>query len=576
VNTTVNGLATSFSTDTDTASLRVNVEPTIVAASTVNANENQIAVIDVNATDPNGDTEGGGLVYSFSANEGGADNGSFLLAADGVITFSGAPDFEASGSADEDNVYEVQVTVTDSGTSGTEPLTATQNIAVTVVNVNEAPSVTAGASATVAENQTGTTIDASSSDPESETDNGGGLAYSLAGADAARFSVDSGTGVLTFASAPNYEVPGDAGGDNVYNVQIVITDSGALTGTTDVAVTVTNVNEAPIMIVGPLNVDEDSTTVNGTQPSASDVDANDGETWTLVAGGAGLFTVDSGTGAVTAVGPFDYETTTSYTLTIKVADTVGASVQADVTVNINDIAEDPVLAAISNPTVAENQTGTTIDASATDPQGDTGLVFSLTGADAGALSIDSSTGVVTFNAAPDFETKTSYSINVVVTDPQGNSDSQAVTITISDVAEGSAATIYSAVDNSHTVYVNGVEVDSGADWGTTSSWSGTLAPGDVVLVNAIDWDAGNGGALLRVEHDGNTYNSGTGNWTVSLTETGTYGPVNVLTFWSEAGGTWGGSPTTGGWTTADSWMWSADQAGHDDIWFKFVVPGGAG
>ena len=38
--------------------------------------------------------------------------------------------------------------------------------------------------------------------------------------------IDSSGGALTFKEAPNYEMPADAGRDNVYNVTVVATDAG--------------------------------------------------------------------------------------------------------------------------------------------------------------------------------------------------------------------------------------------------------------------------------------------------------------------------------------------------------------
>ena len=55
--------------------------------------------------------------------------------------------------------------------------------------------------------------------------------------------------MLWFNEAPDIENPGDADGDNVYHVQVTVTDSGGLTDLQDIAVTVTNVNEAPYLDV---------------------------------------------------------------------------------------------------------------------------------------------------------------------------------------------------------------------------------------------------------------------------------------------------------------------------------------
>ena len=52
--------------------------------------------------------------------------------------------------------------------------------------------------------------------------------------------------------------------------------------------------------------------------SATDEDTNDALTYTIESGNTGsAFAIGSGTGAITVAGPLDYETTSSYTLTIK-------------------------------------------------------------------------------------------------------------------------------------------------------------------------------------------------------------------------------------------------------------------
>src|SRR5262249_57016416 len=76
-----------------------------------------------------------------------------------------------------------------------------------------------------------------------EGDAGATLTYSIVGgADAARFSINASTGVLSFVSAPDAEGPADAGANNVYDVQVQVSD-GANTDTQAIAVTVTNVND---------------------------------------------------------------------------------------------------------------------------------------------------------------------------------------------------------------------------------------------------------------------------------------------------------------------------------------------
>ena len=91
------------------------------------------------AYDPEGETE----TYSLS----GADAGKFSIDADGVLTFAASPDFEARGSADGDNVYEVTVKAasTDSAQDSTEKST-TVDVMVEVTNENELGTVSLSAS----------------------------------------------------------------------------------------------------------------------------------------------------------------------------------------------------------------------------------------------------------------------------------------------------------------------------------------------------------------------------------------------------------------------------------------------
>ncbi len=113
-------------------------------------------------------------------------------------------------------------------------------IAVTINNVNEAPTITSLAAVSVAENTTAVTT-VTGVDPDGPTT----FTYALAGGvDAGLFSINATTGALAFNSAPNFEAPADTGADNVYNVDVSIND-GTTTVTQNMTVTVTNANDAP-------------------------------------------------------------------------------------------------------------------------------------------------------------------------------------------------------------------------------------------------------------------------------------------------------------------------------------------
>ncbi|MEP7005168.1 MAG: FG-GAP-like repeat-containing protein [Sphingomonas bacterium] len=108
---------------------------------------------------------------------------------------------------------------------------------------NHAPVITSGgggATAAISVTENGvavTTVTATDADGDLR-------AYSISGgADAALFRIDSATGVLTFLTAPNFESPGDADRNNIYDV-IVSASDGKGSDTQAIAVRITNLVES--------------------------------------------------------------------------------------------------------------------------------------------------------------------------------------------------------------------------------------------------------------------------------------------------------------------------------------------
>lgn len=98
---------------------------------------------------------------------------------------------------------------------------------------NSPPSFTSAQTASIVENTTGA-YQATASDPD-----GDALTFSIdGGADAGVFSITS-AGALRFNTAPNYSAPTDADRNNVYNVQLRVSD-GRASATLTVNITVTN------------------------------------------------------------------------------------------------------------------------------------------------------------------------------------------------------------------------------------------------------------------------------------------------------------------------------------------------
>jgi Ca2+-binding RTX toxin-like protein len=96
------------------------------------------------------------------------------------------------------------------------------------------------ASVTVSENGTFVTT-VTATDPDANTI----LSYSISGgADAALFDINAVTGALNFKAATNFEAAGDVGTNNIYDVEVQVSD-GTNVDVQALAVSVTNANEAP-------------------------------------------------------------------------------------------------------------------------------------------------------------------------------------------------------------------------------------------------------------------------------------------------------------------------------------------
>ena len=320
-------------------------------------------------------------------------------------------------------------------------------LAVTVTNANEAPVITsngggATASVNVAENSTAVTT-VSADDPDA----GATQTYSIVGgADAAKFEIDDTTGVLTFVTAPNFEAPTDVGGNNVYDVDVEVSDGLGGSDVQSLAVTVTNANEAPVI------------TSNGGGPTASLNVAENGTAVTTVIGQRPRRRRDAEPTPLSAVptrpssrstrppasstfltapnfeAPTDVGGNNVYDVDVQVSDGLGGIDVQTLAVTVTNANEAPVIVsngggATASLSIAENGTAVTT-VSANDPDAGAALSYSLVGgADQSRFTINAS-GVLAFVAAPNFEAPTDvggnnvYDVDVQVSDGSAASTSR--------------------------------------------------------------------------------------------------------------------------------------------------------
>ena len=167
------------------------------------------------------------------------------------MTFLSSPNFEAPADADADNAYHITVHAND----GT--LDTTKDVTISVTDVNAAPVITSGDSGSEAENTAATNVVYTATATD-DGENSGTLAFSLTGADAGDFSIDSSTGAVRFLTSPNFEAPADLNADNVYDITVHAND-GTLDTTQAVAISVTDVNAAPVITSGDSGSEAENT-----------------------------------------------------------------------------------------------------------------------------------------------------------------------------------------------------------------------------------------------------------------------------------------------------------------------------
>ena len=416
----------------------------------------------VAATDEDNDT----LTYTL----GGTDAASFsIVSTSGQLQTKAALDYETKTS------YSVEVSVSDSN-EGTDSITVTIN----VTDVNEAPSFTDGSSTTrsVAENTAsgqniGTAVAATDEDNDT-------LTYTLGGTDAASFSIVSTSGQLQTKAALDYETK------KFYSVKVSVSDGNEGTDSITVTISVTDVtkddplqNSAPVFTEGAattrsISENVDSGTNIGTAVSATDAD-NDTLTYTLGGTDAASFGIVSTSGQLQTKAALDYETKTSYAVTVSVSDGNAGIDSITVTIKVTDAAEDdppqprqnsaPVFTegVATTRSISENvDSGTNIGTavSATDADNDT-LTYTLGGTDAASFSIVSTSGQLQTRTALDYETKSSYSVTVSVSDGNEGTDSITVTINVTNVNEAPSFT-----DGSRTTRSVAENTASGQNIGT--------------------------------------------------------------------------------------------------------------
>ena len=389
----------------------------------------------------------------------GADGSKFEID-DGALTFKVKPDYEMPTDANTDNVYEVTVRAADAdGNIGT------MAVKVTVINEDEEGTVTLSKT----QPRVGIAVTASLTDPDGSIsgltwqwydgaddddaiDGANSDTYTPVADDVgmtlmARASYTDGEGDDKFASGASTNVVAADTRNKapVFADQDTETDGVQNTETTRKVEENTKADAADDTLL----LDDDNATDNvGGVVMATDPDPNeDPLTYTLEGTDAAKFRVrDNGQIEVGAGTELDYETKTTYMVTVMAEDSFGDSASIMVTITVTDVNEGPDITGEDTIEHPENRASSVETYRASDPERAGTITWSLDGTDAALFDI-SSNGVLTFKEKPNYEmavddgTDNMYEVIVQATDVDRRMGTKPVTVEVTNVNEPGVVTL---------------------------------------------------------------------------------------------------------------------------------------
>ena len=299
--------------------------------------------------------------------------------------------------------------------------------ALAVVVDTTVPSITSSETVSVDENSgSGVVYTALSSDA------GGGVVYALASGSDASVSVNS-AGAVTLAVDPDYETQTN------YVFTVVATDAAGNSSEQAVALSVTNLDDtAPTITSGgtasAIAENSGAGQVVYTVTSDDSADVSGGVSYTLGGTDAALMSIDSASGAVTLTGNPDEESQASYAFTVTATDAASNSSEQAVTLSVTDLDDTaPTITSGASATVLDYQS--VIYTVVADDSADvsSGVSYSLEAGvgDAGILSINSSTGVVSLaSGVTSNADKSSFTFTVLASDGINAAASRSIVVSV--------------------------------------------------------------------------------------------------------------------------------------------------
>jgi len=450
---------------------RINVAPTNVALSATTINENVAANSTVGTLSTTDSDAGDTFTYTLVTGTGDTDNATFTISGNS-LQLNSSPDFETKSS------YSVRIKTTDQ--SG---LSFEKAFAITIGNLNEAPTDMTLSASTLAENvAANSTVGSFSS---TDADVGNTFTYTLVtgtgSTDNGSFTISGNS--LKLTASPDYE------SKNSYSIRVRTTDQGSQTFEKVFTISITNVNEAPTDLALSATSINENVAANSTVGtlSTTDPDAGNTFTYTLVSGTGSTdnaaFTISGNSLKITA-SP-DFENQNSFSVRIRTTDQGGISYEEVYNITINNVNEAPTNIFLTQTSIAENSAANTTVATLSpgDPDpagGHTYALVSGTG-DTDNASFSISGTSLKFTGVPDYETKSSHSIRLRITDQDGLTFEKVVVISVTNVNEAPTAIALSSTSVNENVVANtvvGALSTTDVDAGNTFTYTLVTGTGD--------------------------------------------------------------------------------------------------
>ena len=291
----------------------------------------------------------------------GTDGGDFAISSGGVLSFDPAPDYENPKDSNADNVYNVTVQASD-GRNNNNSL----EVSVTVSNVEEVGKVTLSS----VQPQVSSPLTASLSDPDVVTS---AIIWSWH-----RSTSSSSWSAIGNATANSYT---PVSGDVNYYLRATASYTDRFNSSNKSA---RAVSQNPVRVFSEDNtppsysntqtsrsVEENTAAGTNVGAPVTATDQGDTLTYRLQGTGAATFRIVASSGQIQTRAPLDYETRSSYVVTVKAIDPSSASSTVTVNISVTNVDEPPV-AVDDTATATEDGSAIAIDvlANDSDPEGE--------------------------------------------------------------------------------------------------------------------------------------------------------------------------------------------------------------